>query len=229
MSTKAILPEYWRDLFTDEMRLRGASGAEIGEAMATVESHCAEAKLSPSDAFGDPVVYAQQLRRATNPRPMLISFGATWLGLFAMMVSVGMPWRWDQRSLGVSWGTLTTLLVGIGFWFLIRPFWRLQRRSPGRGFAAMVGFMFVFQLALQSLRDWTTIAFHAPVPLLWGLGLVAAIVGTILAVIGVRDRVIDPRTGQTPNYVPAAIWWILAASPVWVPGALLFFRWLAHR
>ena len=44
-----------------ELRLRGASGRAIGDAVAVVEAHCADSGEHPDAAFGDPVAYARAL------------------------------------------------------------------------------------------------------------------------------------------------------------------------
>jgi hypothetical protein len=51
----------WRDEFVITLRLRGATGAAIGDALAHVESFCAESGESAEAAFGRTSEYARSL------------------------------------------------------------------------------------------------------------------------------------------------------------------------
>ena len=53
--------ETWKQLFVDEMRKRGATGRQLGDAWATIEEYCVEAQQSAVDAIGDPICYAERL------------------------------------------------------------------------------------------------------------------------------------------------------------------------
>src|SRR5262245_36541409 len=56
----------WREAFVLQLRLRDVPGARIGEALAEVETHCADSGHSPLEAFGDPKAYAESLARGTG-------------------------------------------------------------------------------------------------------------------------------------------------------------------
>ncbi|WP_256839529.1 hypothetical protein [Ornithinimicrobium faecis] len=58
----------WRDTFVLEQRLADRTGAEIGDALAVVDTHCAESGESAQDAFGDPAAYSRSLVDGTPPR-----------------------------------------------------------------------------------------------------------------------------------------------------------------
>lgn len=60
MSTSSLTKQ-WRDDFITELRLRGASGRQIGDELALVESHCLDAGAEVEEAFGDPVDYARSV------------------------------------------------------------------------------------------------------------------------------------------------------------------------
>lgn len=102
-----VYAESWKNLFVDEMRRRGASGREVGEAWATIEAHCTETGQSATEAFGDPVDYAAALaREPRNPlnlaRPML----AILLAVLASYMTPFTPWRWGQSPpLARPWPT----------------------------------------------------------------------------------------------------------------------------
>lgn len=59
--TISSLTKKWRDAFIMELRLRGATGAQIGDELALVESHCLDAGTQAQEAFGDPVDYARSV------------------------------------------------------------------------------------------------------------------------------------------------------------------------
>lgn len=51
----------WREAFVLEQRLADVPGDRIGDALATVDAHCAESGEDVHAAFGDPVGYARSL------------------------------------------------------------------------------------------------------------------------------------------------------------------------
>ncbi|MGV8845392.1 hypothetical protein [Tessaracoccus sp.] len=51
----------WRDAFVLELRMQGASGGAIADALVEVETHCSESGQSASEAFGPAVEYAKAL------------------------------------------------------------------------------------------------------------------------------------------------------------------------
>ena len=75
----------WRDAFVLELRLQGASGPAIADALVEVEAHCAESGQSAIDAFGPAVDYAKALELPDESRwtaPQLIR---TWVGLLLIV------------------------------------------------------------------------------------------------------------------------------------------------
>ena len=59
--TTSSLTKKWREAFITELRLRGASGVQIGDELALVETHCLDAGAEVEEAFGDPVDYARSV------------------------------------------------------------------------------------------------------------------------------------------------------------------------
>ena len=51
----------WRDAFVVELRIQGASGRAIADALVEVEAHCHESGQSAGEAFGPAVAYAKAL------------------------------------------------------------------------------------------------------------------------------------------------------------------------
>lgn len=51
----------WTESFVVEQRLLGVSGPDIGDALATVESHVRDSGETAVAAFGDPVAYARDV------------------------------------------------------------------------------------------------------------------------------------------------------------------------
>lgn len=58
----------WRDDFVLELRLQGASGTTIADALVEVENHCTESRQSATDAFGPAVEYAKALNLPDESR-----------------------------------------------------------------------------------------------------------------------------------------------------------------
>lgn len=60
-------PEEWREAFVAEARHGGLPGTVIGDALAEIDSHCADSGLSLAEAFGDPTRYAAEVTRERRP------------------------------------------------------------------------------------------------------------------------------------------------------------------
>ncbi|WP_420174608.1 hypothetical protein [Luteococcus sp. OSA5] len=222
--------ERWRSVFLEEMRLRGASGHQMGEAWATIEAHLQETGDGLTAAFGNPVAYAAELTaKRRSARAVTLTYGALALGCIGLYMAGFLPLMPMREALGIAWGSLALVPTGLLAMVGIAV---AQRRMQSQLWQGFLLFMVVFMGWQQfsfAMRSWTTTAFHAPVWLLWLVCLSLLLIATVGACLWTRDRMIDPRTGQTPNALPAFWWWLLAVSPLWGPGALLFFRWLAHR
>lgn len=54
MNAKQLTDKQWLDEMIIELRLRNVRGPAIGDAVAAVETHCAESGESATEAFGHP-------------------------------------------------------------------------------------------------------------------------------------------------------------------------------
>lgn len=76
----------WRDAFVVELRLQGASGATIADALVEVETHCRESGEIVAEAFGPPVEYAEALDLPDESRSTPGQLVRTWVGLLLVVV-----------------------------------------------------------------------------------------------------------------------------------------------
>lgn len=89
----------WCDAFVLELRLRDVPGPVIGERLAEVEGHCAEAGEPPSAAFGDPADYARQIYEESSPERVsgVWTIAALAAGqVVAMLVGTGAVQTWAR-------------------------------------------------------------------------------------------------------------------------------------
>src|SRR5690606_28405595 len=88
--------EDWADAFVLELRLLDVHGTVIGDALAEVDSHCADSGEGARETFGDPVEYARSLDLPRMPDtgwrgmvPVLVPVGVQLAGMFAVSASAG--------------------------------------------------------------------------------------------------------------------------------------------
>lgn len=79
----------WRETIVVELRLRGASGRRIADALAEVETHCHESGHSAPDAFGPAVDYARALDLPDESRWTPAQLVATCAALVLLVGGVG--------------------------------------------------------------------------------------------------------------------------------------------
>ena len=135
----------WRDDFIIAMRTQDASGEQIGDALATVDAHCAESGESAEEAFGDPKAYATTL----VPEPVAGSgLGASFLvgvlmGLLGLLIVPRAVDDWvTGSSFAVTIGDAVALAVG-------------AVSERGRMFPCVI-FMFVWStLVYDPIACWT--------------------------------------------------------------------------
>lgn len=223
----------WREAFVTEQRLAGVPGDRIGDALATVDTHCAEAGESVHDAFGDPVAYARSLRPAAardrlRPRTVL----GIALGLVALVVLPRAVQAWaESGTVQVSSGDLVALLVLalLATVLLFRPATTLRwlLRRPWVPFAAPFGLLIVLIVPMALWRSRVLEADWAGPAGLGVLVLVASVLLTWPELSG-GDPLRDPRasgSGRRPvDWLTALLFPFLTAI-VLVWDALL--RWLA--
>ncbi|WP_375431171.1 hypothetical protein [uncultured Friedmanniella sp.] len=135
---------YTRDL-TMWLQLRDVDGARIGQIVAEVESHAAEAGEPPEQAFGPARAYASQFgeqrpRRLLSPSNVLIALVG---GLGGWLLASGFLHVLEgERYLGLpGWLVMlggAAVLAGL-FWLLPANFVVDPRRGPRRGGRAAMG------------------------------------------------------------------------------------------
>ena len=125
----------WEATLSQELRLRGASGREVGEALAAVREYCHDAQVHPDEAFGDPLAYAGQLRPGPVPAtnfarrmlPTLVTIGA--FAVYQVSAKIqervinfqdpvanydSTGYQLSQALFGMSWGGITGTGLGQG-------------------------------------------------------------------------------------------------------------------
>lgn len=200
----------WIEAMVLELRLRDVRGRAVGDAVRSVQAHCADSGESPAEAFGDPVAYAASL-----------SFGAgdvdemgltSWVRVLAPVFSglvgfVGATAAWSAHLAGdpvvLSWGDIGAavtfvLLVGALIRFL-RPL--LDRPVLG---TVLVAAGLLAMVAQQIL--WSAPALSLPVSVV-GVVALLALAGSVVGLRRQRDvlhdPVVDPVDG-TDRYAPTS-------------------------
>lgn len=205
----AMPDDKWLAEMTLELRLRNVPGAAIGDALAAVEAHCADAGQSAAEAFGDPRQYARSLTLPTRQPTATL---ASRVGL-TVPIAAGLAGAFlapplvralhaGAATAAVSWGQLLSLgLVGVLVWLalqLLRPLlenWLVGTVFFGGGVVALALLPRLVPATAFALRPWL-------------LGLVCLALLTV-SVVGQRaaarqwdDPIVDPRT---PTRRPAPL------------------------
>ena len=148
----------WRNDFIVELRVQGASGRAIADALVEVETHCNESGQSAIDAFGPAVRYAKALdlpdeSRWTRPQLLRI-----WVQL---ILFVGAVWT-------IPWGAVAL--------FQGRPA-EIYAGSLVSGGATIIASVFVFVFGDPIIRFivdhvvWAAVVFAVVLAVLVGVGL----------------------------------------------------------
>lgn len=130
MKPHALSPWY-RDLVV-ALRMKGASGREIGDAVAAVQSHCADSGDTPEEAFGTAQQYADALplaEPAESTVRLLVRAWPTWLALLGSFLALACYDAWQAKTaVSVSVGTVIFLVVivalAVGVVRFMGPVWR---------------------------------------------------------------------------------------------------------
>lgn len=222
MITRRWLMDEWRDTFLMQARLHDVPGPRIGEALAEIETHCADSGQSPDAAFGDPVRYAEALARDAAPagtvsvtrtvRTSVLPTFATLGGIMCLLSGVDAVAHDAPGALTV--GQLVAVAAGVvGITFIAVVILRPGRRDVGWRLGSAVAVGFALMMVPQLL--WKREVITAPGWPLLAAGLFLLAVAWWPSASGrlVADRVIDPRTGEEPFGRPrlllAAIRWSL--------------------
>lgn len=204
----------WRDTFVVEQRLADRTGAEIGDALATVDTHCAESGESAQEAFGDPAAYSRSLvdgtpERTFRLRPATV-IGLV-LGLFGLVAVPRAVDAWVQGTqVAVSQGDLVAVGVALVLTLLVAlrpgPALTLLVRHRSLTFALPFAVLIVLIVPQALLRDAVT-------EFGWGavsaVGVLALILQVVLtwADFAEPDQLIDPRQ---PAQGRTALQWLTA-------------------
>jgi hypothetical protein len=217
----------WHDTFITELRLREIPGDRIGEALAEIDTHCADSGQTPAEAFGDPIVYAASVIAASAPvrkgawervgRPMAQVF-ATLAGVFCFINGIDAATHGGQgvltagQLLAVALGTVTFPAV-IAAVFHPAVF---RRRWLWAGVVIAAPTAIGIPVVL-----WRTPVVHISgwMLLTVGLFLLAAAWWPVASDRIVADRIVDPRTGTEPFVMPRLVG---VAIRWWLPAVLLF-------
>lgn len=100
----------WREAFIVELRLQGASGRRIADALAEMQTHCRESGQGAADAFGPAVHYASALDLPDESRRTPAQLVATWVALLLLVGGVGASLA---STVDVVRGQRTEISVGL--------------------------------------------------------------------------------------------------------------------
>lgn len=197
----------WLDAFVLALRVSGVPGTLIGDALAEVESHCAEAGESAADAFGDPVAYAQSLELPPDESlESEIRWGGVWSGLqlvalFAVPAAVRGLVRGEPVN--VTGGMLLTVVLMLGIVAVLgaRSTWAMRTVVERPGLASiMLGVSFMMVVLPSAL--WREIVVSLPpVPVLV-VGALLLVVGTAWSVraLGTPDDIVGPSDSRSARW-----------------------------
>lgn len=189
----------WREEFVVELRLAGTPGDQIGDALVTVDAHCAESGEPVGDAFGDPVAYARELlgegASRARLRPRLVVGLAFGLLAMLMLPRAVEDWRrGDQFDVTAGDLVVTGLLVLLAGLLLRRPEPLLGwlHRHPATAFSLPFGVLVAMVVPAALLRD-TVMSLDWRVAAL--VGLVASVLSVVLPWpdLSRPDPITDPR------------------------------------
>jgi hypothetical protein len=214
----------WRDSLLTELRLRQIPGDRIGEALAEVDTYCADSGQTPAEAFGDPITYAESLvsTYAAAPmgawervwRPTALAF-ATLAGVFCFLNGIDALAHGDRGVLTA--GELLAVALGTAMFPAVIS--AVLNPALFRRFWAWAGVVIAAHTAMAApVVLWRTPVMHASewVLLTVGLFLLAAAWWPTAADRVFADRIIDPRTGSepfaTPRILIAAVRWFLPTT-----------------
>lgn len=228
----------WLDAFVVELRLRDVPGDRIGDALAEVESHCAESGEGAVEAFGDPVAYACTLDLPPSPaaagevRRVVGGVAAQLVGMVLVPTAVAALARGDR--VGVAAGVLVAVLLALAATGgLAAAPDRALRLVLDRPVVAWVCLMGVgVAVALPALL-WRTTLVHLPAVAVLGAGVVALVAGVVVErrALGEPDPVVVPEAaggtapGRAGRMATGAVAFLVPAATVLLAAA----SWFAAR
>lgn len=240
MTTKQLTDKQWLDEMIIELRLREVKGPAIGDAVAAVETHCAESGESALDAFGDPRGYARALDfpasqvNQKDTAGWVRTLAPTAAGLVGLYLVPGIVRAsFEHAAVAVGWGEIAALGLLAGFVLLLALVPGVLRAMLHRwinGVLVLGGGITVMTMA-QVLLDGT--AFHLPLWLAVTLCLVAlgaSVVGMRVSAETDQDPIIYPRTQRpTSPAITRAVSWIFVVSAIALALLSAIPLWFATR
>ena len=214
MSTYPGLMDEWRDTFITQARLHYVSGPRIGQALAEIDTHCADSGQSPTEAFGDPVDYARALAVDLPPDAFgdmrrLPGFSAllavaTIGGVLFLLEGVDAVAHATRAV--VTAGELASIVAGVIMITIIdavilRPGRRKIPAPMAIAVAVGIGLIFLPQVIWKQ----TVVEVGGWVLLTVGVLLLAFTWWPKALRLFRNDQIVDPRTGDEPFPVPRVI------------------------
>ncbi|WP_102510028.1 hypothetical protein [Sanguibacter massiliensis] len=196
----------WLDAFVLALRVHGVPGTLIGDALAEVESHCAEAGEPAAEAFGDPVAYAQSLELAPDESlESEIRWGGVWSGLqlvalFAVPAAVRGLVRGEPVNVTGGMLLMVVLLLGIVAALGVKSTWAMRTVVERPGLASIILGASLTAVVLPSVL-WRTVVVSLPVVPVLVVAALLLVVGTTRSVrtLGAPDDIVgpsDPRSAR---------------------------------
>lgn len=176
----------WRQAFVVELRLQGASGSAVADALVEVETHCAESGERAVDAFGPAAQYARALALPDETNWTPLQLARTWVRL---LLFVGGFWlaTWggaalflgDRAELSLDW--LVSAAVTLIAMVLVFSFGnRLMRFILDHVVWATMGFIVVLALVVVSGLPFRNILLGtAPAVVPFMIGVAAIVAGIV--------------------------------------------------
>lgn len=173
----------WRDDFVVELRLQGASGQRIADALMEVEGHCKESGQSATDAFGHAMDYATALELPDESHwsgaqlvrtwvQLLLVVGGAWLVLEGGMAVVrGQEAVVNLASVVSAVGTLVAMLLVFVFSDRIMRFVMQHVLLAGAAFAVVLAALVAVGLPFRNVVLGTL-----PAVAVLGVGITALVI-----------------------------------------------------
>lgn len=229
--------ESWAETFVIELRLRDAPGRVIGDALAEVESHCAESGETAAEAFGEPVAYARSLALAAEPAPDPLPMGGAlrWaLQAVGLLVTTVGTTAWQAGDpLELTTGLVAlTVVVGASILAVSRAADRALRfviAHPVMAWAVTVVHLAVLVGLLLLLDD---VLVRVPAGPASAVGIALLVGGTVAVLRDLHGTdlaedpvtaTLDESTAQGPARTRRASTWLRYAPALLAPVAAVVF------
>ncbi len=191
----------WTDAFVVKLRLLNVPGGRIGDAIAEIETYCADAGEPPEEAFGDPEAYAVSLAPTLSQnRPTRTDLIAATVpaitGFVGLMIALpAVRALTAGTTVEIGWGLLTSTLLFVGVCAaLVGLLPRLVESRLTLALFCVVGLAAIVATAVLI----PGVAFRLPAVVVLVIG-VAALVASGIGNSRIKtDTLVDPRTPPSP-------------------------------